>query len=144
MVCDEKGVGGSTEPLEASNLGTEERCNGAPCATGTLMMLIATVVSEAGRCILAISLQGKLLLTSSMGQKRAQYLRKSFIPHRSRYLNGVASGRPFAVRIHATSSGRLLMMSKLLLGTMCTRGKGSVAVSTSPSPWGWFCAVASV
>jgi len=34
-----------------------------------LMMLIATVASEAGMCILAVSLQGKLLLTASMGQK---------------------------------------------------------------------------
>jgi len=96
MVCDEEGVGGSI------NLRSKNGAMGTPCViASTLMMLIATVASEAGRCILAVSLQGtsKLLL---MGQKVTLVLPPEAISSASIVL----WRRPFfAVRTHATSSG---------------------------------------
>jgi hypothetical protein len=92
MVCDEEGVEGSTKPLEAINLRSKNGAMGTPC-----VIVIATVASEAGRCILAVSLQGKLLL---MGQKVTLVLPPEAISSTSIVLwrinpNGVASGRPF-------------------------------------------------
>ena len=104
MVCDEEGVGGSRSKSGAM---------GTPCViASTLMMLIATVVSEAGRCILAISLQGKLLLTKLDGSKVSSVSLEAIFPTSIALWrinpNDVASGRSFAVRIHATSFGPLI------------------------------------
>jgi len=95
MVCDEEGVGGSI------NLRSKNGAMGTPCViASTLMMLIATVASEAGRCILAVSLQGSKLLL--MGQKVTLVLPPEAISSASIVL----WRRPFfAVRTHATSSG---------------------------------------